>query len=771
MLTRHDDPKENLLPRLEMVRDVGRGEWRAKCPCHDDHDPSLTITETSDGKLLVHCFVCKEPNMATKVAHAVGIPVAYLFPPAPAGVLTKTKSKKSRPSSAKRIADYVYRYADGAIAFRVVRWEWMEDGRKKKTFEQQRPNGEGGWISGTKNVTRVIYHLPELLRSPVENTVFVVEGEKKVEALEQWGLTATCNAGGAGKWLAAYSQSFRGRDVVILPDNDSPNPETGVRTGEEHAKTVAKSLQGIAKRVRILALPNLPPKGDICDWIAAGHGKDELLALVDQVKEDASEVAASDRPQIGVVKGENVELPPLSVLREDARTDIANGKRLVQASTETIRYVGAWKKWIIWDGTRWKIDISNEIYRRAHDVINRLWEEGRIIQQDISESQLNAIRCFAKYSANGQGIERMVKRASELKEIQIETTELDCRPLTLNCVNGTVNLETGELSPHDPKQMLTQLCHTTFDPQATCPVWEHFLSSIFGGKSDLVCYIQRLCGYWATGIVREQILPIMHGVGANGKTTFINVILSVLGREYTMKSVPDLLMAKPMNTHPTEKADLYGKRFVVVSETDEGRKLSESVVKELTGAERIRARRMREDFWEFDPTHKLALVTNHKPLVTGNDHGIWRRLRLIAFDQTFWNPDANESGPDHLRQDKRLPEKLAEESSGILTWIVKGAIEFLRQGEEAANEVGEHTKEYRASLDTIGQFIDEMCIVGPGNKIGSSELYRAYKSWAESEGFYAYSQTRFGSAMTDRQFQKVKSNTYWYLGIDIQRVF
>lgn len=767
--TRAEAPRDNLLPRLNGVKSNGQGKWGALCPCHDDHEASLHIEEMPDGSIMAHCFACKANG--GQVATKLVMPVSWLFPPrnpayrvSPSGA----KAKRSRPPSAKCVARYIYRYLDGSIAYRVSRWEWTEDGRKKKTFEQERPNGEGGWVYGTKNVNKVLYRLPELMASNgTNNTVFIAEGEKKVEALVEWGLVATCNAGGAEKWLASYSNSLRGRDVVILPDNDPADPQTGRSPGLDHAAKIVSSLKNIASRVRVLALPDLPPKGDIVDWIEAGHTKDEFLRLVGELKDDSA--AKVDRAIVGENKtGQTVVYPPLDLRREDARTDIANGKRLIAANPNTLRFVAEWKAWLVWDGRRWSRDLTNELPRRAQAVCAALWTDAEKIGPDVSEMMISAMRGFARYSSNGQSIERMVKRASELPEIQVRAGDLDNRPLTLNCLNGTVNLETGEIHPHCQEDMLTQLCPVEFDPSATCPTWERFLLSIFGGQEEFVGYIRRLCGYWSTGIIREQLLPILHGVGANGKTTFINVVMNTLGNDYTMKSIPDLLMRKPITAHPTEKADLFRKRFVAVSETDEGGRLSESTVKELTGSEKIRARRMREDFWEFEPTHKLALVTNHKPGVTGNDHGMWRRLRLIPFAQIFWNPDTSESGPAELMQDKELPEKLDAERSGILTWIVRGAIEFLRDGEQATIKVAEHTREYRESLDTLGQFIEERCIIGAGRKIRAADLYRAYVDWCKDAGHYAVSMTRFGTSLSERDgIERVKNSAVYYVGIEL----
>jgi putative DNA primase/helicase len=242
--------------------------------------------------------------------------------------------------------------------------------------------------------------------------------------------------------------------------------------------------------------------------------------------------------------------------------------------------------------------------------------------------------------------------------IPILPEEMDRDPWLLNCGNGTVELRTGTLREHRREDLLTRLCPTEYHPDATCPSWLRFLESIFQKDRPLITFVQRLLGYCLTGDVSEQILPIFWGGGANGKSTLVNVILQTLGGDYAMKAPQDLLVVHRGERHPTELADLFRMRLVVTSESSEGARLNEALIKDLTGGEPIRARRMKEDFWQFDPTHKVMLLTNHKPRVVGTDTAVWRRLRLVPFEVTFWDPcDPNNHGknlPEHLRQDKQL---------------------------------------------------------------------------------------------------------------------
>jgi putative DNA primase/helicase len=267
----------------------------------------------------------------------------------------------------------------------------------------------------------------------------------------------------------------------------------------------------------------------------------------------------------------------------------------------------------------------------------------------------------------------MVELARSEPGIPVLPEQLDKNPWLFNCPNGTLELDTGRLREHRREDYITKLCPTPYDPRATCPTWERLLESVFPSDDgapdrELITFVQRLLGRCLSGDVSEQILAIFWGVGANGKTTLLNGVLETVGTDYTMKAAPNLLMSSKSERHPTERADLFGMRLVVVSETPEDRHLNEAFVKDLTGRERIRARRMREDFWEFDPTHKVILQTNHRPVIRGTDEGIWRRLRLVPFEVRFWDPDEPRAGKDvdpRLMQDKRLPDKLRAEYPGI----------------------------------------------------------------------------------------------------------
>jgi putative DNA primase/helicase len=257
-----------------------------------------------------------------------------------------------------------------------------------------------------------------------------------------------------------------------------------------------------------------------------------------------------------------------------------------------------------------------------------------------------------------------------------------------------------------------------------------------------------------TADVREHVLFFLYGTGGNGKSVFLNTVESCFGPDYGMKAPRGLLMAKK-ETHPTELADLAGKRFISCIEAEDGHRLAESLVKEMTGGDGIRARRMREDFWQFKPTHKIWLAANHKPRIRGTDNGIWRRIRLVPFTVSI---------PED-QQDKELPAKLEAELPGILNWALLGCLEWQQNGLAAPDVVNRATAEYREEMDLVGGFIEECCIIAQCHKARAVDLYGAYQRWAEQAGEHPASQRAFGTALAARGFERKSSNGTWYLGI------
>jgi putative DNA primase/helicase len=332
------------------------------------------------------------------------------------------------------------------------------------------------------------------------------------------------------------------------------------------------------------------------------------------------------------------------------------------------------------------------------------------------------------------------------KTLTIDTSQLDRDPWALNCLSGTIDLRTGELRPHNPTDYITKLAPVEYDPQASYERFAAFVLEIMGDDKPRADFLQRWFGYCATGDVREQKLVCHVGAGANGKGTLLNAIQDVLG-DYCGTAPPGLLTAaNGSERHPTEIADLFGRRMVTAHENDAGAELREGFVKQATGGDRLKARWMRADFFEFAPTHKLQLLTNHKPQVRGQDFGIWRRILLVPYSLRFGTPQQlTERKADRLR-DNSLGEALKVERRGILRWIVEGAVQWHLVGLAPPDSVLAAVDDYQRQQDRVGQFLEECCELGAEHWApfsGLDGLYPAYQRWAKDSGCKQLSKPRF----------------------------
>ncbi|MHC4405412.1 MAG: DNA primase family protein [Planctomycetota bacterium] len=428
-------------------------------------------------------------------------------------------------------------------------------------------------------------------------------------------------------------------------------------------------------------------------------------------------------------------------------SDLGNAKRFARQHGENVRFCHPWGKWLVWDGKRWALDQTAAVERLAEATVKAIWQAA-MAESDTKQRQAKAR--WAARSEESARIGGMLKLARSQAGVPILPENLDRNPWLLNVVNGTLELRTGELREHRRNDLITKLAPVEYlaPAETECDLWGSFLDRIFAGRDHLVAFIRRLAGYCLSGTVKDHVLPILYGSGSNGKSTLLETIMGVLGEDYSIKAAPDFLLAKRGESHPTDRADLFGKRLVVCVETEDNRRLAESLAKELTGGDTIRARRMREDFWQFRATHKIVLATNHKPVVRGTDHALWRRLRLIPFDVTI---------PDD-QQDKELPEKLRAEAPGILRWCVAGCLDWQRNGLGEPEEVINATRAYRSEQDIVGAFVEEWCLENRDARARAKDLYTVYRDFCEHGGETPVNQRRFGQAMTERGYERYTNN-------------
>ncbi|VFA94746.1 Uncharacterized conserved protein [Nocardia farcinica] len=393
--------------------------------------------------------------------------------------------------------------------------------------------------------------------------------------------------------------------------------------------------------------------------------------------------------------------------------------------------------WHCWDGTRWRADDSGAPTRAVLDVVRRALSEPTADKELVSDVR----KC-----ESASGIAGVLAIAGALEPVSASVSDLDADPYLLNTANGTVDLRTKTLREHTPGDRLTKVCRAAYHTDATAPRWEAFLARVLPDP-EVRGFVQRLAGVALLGRVAEQILPIFTGTGANGKSVFISALSYALG-DYASTAEPDLFMAR-QGAHPTGEMDLMGRRWVSVSESDKGRRLAEATMKRLTGGDTIRARRMRQDFVEFTPSHTAVLVTNHLPQVSGDDQAVWRRLRVVPFDVVI---PAEERDP-------HLAEALQLEADGILAWAIQGYIEWEQRGLDEPHSVRAATDRYQTDSNDVARFIDERCFVSPQAYGTPGEFHIAYSEWARADGeAQQMSLKAFGAALAERGYRTSKSN-------------
>ncbi len=649
-----------------------------------------------------------------------------------------TRNGKAKLGEIDRV--YPYFDLDGKLRFETVRF------KNPKDFRQRQPGTNCKPVWNLKGVETILFRLPELFAADTEAPVFIVEGEKDVERLRGLGEIATCNPMGAGKWRRGYAESLRGRKCVIVPDNDDP--------GRQHGQEVALSLHGVAASIRVVELPGLPEKGDVSDFLDLGGTIDQIRVFADAAQEWMPAATESDQQGDGDGKEPFVHL-----------TDLGNARRLVELFGDRIRYCWLLRAWFIWDGRCWRKDDKGRIFRLAKESVIKFTTEAFKIDDDAKRKEALA---WATKSEGRKLIENMVFLAQSEPDIPVSLDSWDKDAWLLNVQNGTVDLKTGRLKPHDKADLITRFAPVKFDDKASCPLWIKTLERIFEKQDNLdadplpdeqlIGFVQRLFGVFLTGDISEQILPIFYGSGANGKSTILGVMLNLLGDEYGIAAPPNLLVVRQGESHPTERALLHGKRLVVDMESAEGARLNEALVKLLTGSEKIQARGMRQDFWMFDPTHKIAMGTNHRPVIRETKNAIWRRIKLVPFlvelPESEW--------------DTKLPQKLRAEFSGILAWCIRGCLDWQKNGLGVPKVVTEATEEYRKDQDVIGDFLAEECTLVASLWEKATPLYARFSEWAKRTGEIAMPLKVFAKALVERGFERYSNNGICYRGLALR---
>lgn len=437
--------------------------------------------------------------------------------------------------------------------------------------------------------------------------------------------------------------------------------------------------------------------------------------------------------------------------------DTGNALRFVNYWGDNVLYSHKRKQWFVYNGKYWESDDLDQSRVLVDETLKLMKKEPIITSDDIDEEEARKLfQRHIKYSRGTNGKTNMLRESQHLKAFDINDFDKDKH--LLNVSNGYVDLTTGVLYTHERERYFSKHTPIEYTDTIDAPQWMAFLDQIFNHDKELIGYMQRAVGYSLSGSTQEQMLFILYGNGRNGKSVFLDIITELMG-DYTENIQPQTIMVKHQSggAATPDIAKLAGARFVTTTEPNDGMRFDEGLVKQLTGGDEVTARFLNENEFSFKPQFKLWLASNHKPIVRGTDDGIWRRICIVPFSVQI--PE------DEI--DYQLTEKLKGELTGILNWAVEGYLIWKQYGLLEPDVIKEQRGNYRKEMDAIAQFLDECCTLQEGEREKASDLYKAYKSWANENGQHVHTSTRFGIELSNR-FRKVKNSVIFYEGVKLE---
>ncbi|HYN74560.1 MAG TPA: phage/plasmid primase, P4 family, partial [Candidatus Methanoperedens sp.] len=476
------------------------------------------------------------------------------------------------------------------------------------------------------------------------------------------------------------------------------------------------NFKGVLKEIRIVGVK------DPCELHR--RNPENFKTAFQAAMDTARDIPVSAPPMPSAIPVSDGETPDFHT------TDLGNAKRLVTSFGSKLRYCHLSGKWHIYDGTRWAQDDTGAIYRLARKTVASIYREAAAATDSATR---RALAAHASRSESESRIRAMVTLATSEEGIPVTPRELDADPYKLNVKNGTIDLRTGMLHPHNPSDLITKVAAVSYDPGAQAPLFDRFMTRIMDGNANQIRFLQVFLGYCLTGDTREEVFLIGFGEGANGKTTLIETIAAII-KDYVVTADFRSLAVRRSDGPRNDIARLRGARFVPAVEAGEGLRLDEELIKRLTGRDTISARFLYGEYFDFKPQFKLILATNHKPRIAGTDRAIWRRIRLVPFLVTI---------PER-EQDKSLPEKLLAEAPGILNWLLEGCRDWQKNGLGYPDEVRLATDAYRSEEDPLADFLSLDVLTGQGQKATAGDLYQAYRRRCERNGEDPIPQRTFG---------------------------
>lgn len=488
------------------------------------------------------------------------------------------------------------------------------------------------------------------------------------------------------------------------------------------------------------------------------HGKTTYgVALLNKAINEAHETFDPKRMplrkyQFNFAKDEDkqTETPPRSW------DDTGNADRFMDTFGKLVKYSYIDKCWYCYNGGYWETDNEGKVAQYIDMTVDNMRNEKLHVSADVDpEKAKEAWDKFLKKTRSNSSKKAILSEVQH--RVPVLHGEFDQDKTLLNTANGYVDLSSGILYEHDIKKMFSQQADVDYTDNIDCPEWSEFLDQIFDNDQELIHYIQKAVGYSATGNIKEQVMFILYGNGRNGKSIFMDTISDILGTYAKSMQADSIMVRQNSSGANSDIARLENARLVTSSEPNEGVRLDEGLIKQLTGGDKVTARYLYGKEFEFKPQFKLWLATNHKPIIRGTDDGIWRRLMLIPFKVQIPTD----------KVDKDLKYKLQRESIGILNWIVEGALMWQREGLNPPASVTNASRQYREEMDVISLFVDDCCEVSDSYRAPAGELFKKYQSWANDNSEYSMSKQKFGREMRQK-FEYKQSNGRFYLGLKIR---
>lgn len=711
---------EELISRFEKVKGNGLNSYICRCPVHKDKEPSLSLKEVDD-RILMHCHAgCDTSN----ILGYVGLEVKDLFKQN--NTLTLTWQDKVKVWHHKQKGQLplqeLYPYYDDDIQ-KVLYYKARYQGKEIRHF---RVDGDTViWKDVFKGIDKTLYNKSAIKKAKEANEpIYYVEGEKDVHTMEVLGVLAT-TAGGATAWHKGLAKYLEGLDVIILQDNDE--------AGEKLSKQLRQDLCTMAKSIKVI-VPSNKLHGDVTDYIQAGHTKHQLLELIGKKEEE--------------------KLEEKVLLKNYRLDDTDNANTMAQLFGDALCYAYDLNKWFMYNGVKWQEDRVDGVRLLANQMIDRMQDDFGLLTQAIEDDkerkkQERLYSLHLKSCRSNRGKTSILNETKHL--LPIVSTTFNTRRELLNTPQGTYNIIEKKSYPHNPQDYVSQSTSIPIVEGSKAPTWEKFIDEIFLGDKELIRYVQKAIGYSLTGFTKEQCMFIGYGDGANGKGVFKDILSYVLNDYVKCPQAETISQIRQGSEASPDIINLMDARFVVCVESNKGVRFNEGLIKQLTGEDKVTARRLYCEPIAFVPQFKLWLFTNHIPEIVGTDNGVWRRLKIIPFALNLTED----------KKDRDLKDKLMKEVEGIFWWCIQGINMYLEEGLKEPQIMIDLAREFRGESDMLGQFLCDCTISKKDSRVQAKELYSQYLEWCRENNETPDNRTRFGLDMKKR-LKKIHDGRYVY---------